>query len=173
MEPSRSAAENPVGGAPGLSVLERRRIEAGVLGPMLNAFRERFGDEATRETATGVITGIARKQGAEMADFLGGNDLETFAANKDPWRKGGALDIEELERSSSVYSFNVTRCGYADMYRKMGYGELGDIFSCTRDFEFSTGFNSKIKLTRTQTIMQGAAFCDFRYTLDQDDDNGG
>ncbi len=164
--------ENPIGGAPGLSVLERRRIEAAVLGPMLKAFQDRFGEQATRETATGVITEIARNQGAEMAQFLGGNDLETFAANKDPWRKGGALDVEELERTPTAYSFNVTRCGYADMYRKMGHGDLGDIFSCTRDFEFSTGFNSKIKLERTQTIMQGASFCDFRYTLEEHDQKG-
>jgi hypothetical protein len=158
--------ENPVGGASGLGVFERRRIEAAVLGPMLRAFQERFGEDATRETAREVITQIARAQGAEMADFLGNNDLETFAANKDPWRKGGALDVEELERTLNAYSFNVTRCGYADMYRKMGYGDLGDIFSCTRDFEFSQGFNSRIKLTRTQTIMHGATHCNFRYTLD-------
>ncbi len=165
---SADSADNPVGGAQGLSVLERRRIEAGVLGPMLNAFRDRFGEEETREAAREVITEIARAQGAEMAKFLGGDDLETFAANKDPWRKGGALDVEELERNGAAYSFNVTRCGYADMYRKMGYGDLGDIFSCTRDFEFSKGFNPRIKLTRTQTIMQGAAFCDFRYTLEEE-----
>ena len=134
---------------------------------MLNAFRERFGEEETRATAREVITQIARKQGAEMAEFLGKNDLETFAANKDPWRKGGAMDVEELERGETSYSFNVTRCGYADMYRKMGFGDFGDIFSCTRDFEFSTGFNPKIKLSRTQTIMQGASFCNFRYTVDE------
>lgn len=162
--------DNPVGGAAGLGVFERRRIEAGVLGPMLRAFQERFGAEATRETAQQVITDIARQQGAEMAKFLGKNDLLTFAANKDPWRKGGALDVEELERSSTSYSFNVTRCGYADMYRKMGYGDLGDIFSCTRDFEFSMGFNDKIKLSRTQTIMQGAAYCNFRYTFEPGED---
>lgn len=165
------SAKNPVGGAPGLGVFERRRIEAAVLGPMLNAFKERFGEDETRETAVEVITKIAQEQGAEMAQFLGGNDLETFAANKDPWRKGGALDVEELERNDKVYSFNVTRCGYADMYRKMGYGDLGDIFSCTRDFEFSTGFNPKIKLSREQTIMQGAEFCNFRYTLEDGADS--
>ena len=159
-------ADNPVGGAGGLGVFERRRIEASVLGPMLRAFQQRFGTAATRETARQVITDIARGQGAEMAEFLGSNDLVTFAANKDPWRKGGALDVEELERSETAYSFNVTRCGYADMYRKMGYGDLGDIFSCTRDFEFSQGFNPRIKLTRTQTIMDGATHCNFRYTLE-------
>jgi hypothetical protein len=30
------------------------------------------------------------------------------------------------------------------------------------------GFNPKIKLERTQTIMEGADHCDFRYTLEKD-----
>jgi hypothetical protein len=157
---------NPVTGAEGLSVLERRRIEAGVLGPMLRAFQEKFGAEATKEVARKVITEIAQKQGRELAKFLGDNDLDAFAASKEPWRRGGSLEVKELKRTPQEYSFNVTRCRYAEMYRDMGYSELGEIFSCTRDFEFSRGFNSRIRLKRTQTIMQGAAFCDFRYTLD-------
>ena len=51
------------------------------------------------------------------------------------------------------------------MYRELGYGDLGEVFSCTRDFEFSKGFNPDVKLTRTQTIMKGAPYCDFRYEL--------
>jgi valyl-tRNA synthetase len=50
-----------------------------------------------------------------------------------------------------------------EMYRDLGYQDLGAILSCGRDFEFPRGFNSRLKLTRTQTIMQGASCCDFRY----------
>lgn len=157
--------QNPVSGAGNLGVLERRRIEAMLLGPMLRAFSERFGKDATVETARQVITDIAQRQGGELAEFLGKNDLTAFADSKEPWRRGDSLTIEELERMPEKYSFNVTRCRYAEMYREMGFGDLGDVFSCTRDFEFSRGFNSKIRLTRTQTIMQGAAYCDFRYEL--------
>jgi hypothetical protein len=42
---------------------------------------------------------------------------------------------------------------------------MGTIFSCTRDFALVEGFNPNISLKRTQTIMQGADFCDFRYRL--------
>ena len=165
--------KNPVTGAEGLSVLERRRIEAAVLGPMLQAFQEKFGAEETKEVARRVITEIAQKQGRELAQFLGDDGLEAFAASKEPWRRGGSLEVTELKRTPQEYSFNVTRCRYAEMYREMGYPELGDIFSCTRDFEFSRGFNSRIGLVRTQTIMQGAAFCDFRYTVDPSPEGAG
>lgn len=169
MPTDKQSNQNPVTGSGDLSVLERRKIEAMVLGPMLQAFGDRFGEDETRETASEVITEIARAQGRELAQFLGGDDLVTFAENKGPWRKGGALDVEELERTKTAYSFNVTRCKYAEAYRDLGFGELGDIFSCTRDFEFSRGFNPKIRLTRTQTIMQGASHCNFRYTMEPED----
>jgi hypothetical protein len=34
-----------------------------------------------------------------------------------------------------------------------------------RDFALVEGFNPKINLTRTQTIMEGADYCDFRFTM--------
>jgi hypothetical protein len=34
---------------------------------------------------------------------------------------------------------------------------------CTADFAVADGFGSDVTLTRTQTIMQGASHCDFRY----------
>ena len=147
-----------------MDVIDRRRIEAMVLGPMLRAFQAEFGIEKTNEIATGVITKLARDQGAEFAKGIGANGLEDCAANKDAWRRHGALEIDIVESDSERYSFNVTRYKYAEMYHELGFGDLGAIFSCTRDFEFVAGFNPKLNLERTQTIMQGASHCDFRYS---------
>jgi hypothetical protein len=49
------------------------------------------------------------------------------------------------------------------MYRAMGLGEIGHLLSCQRDATFCEGYDPKLKMTRTQTIMQGADRCDFRY----------
>jgi len=68
-----------------------------------------------------------------------------------------------LERSDDVFDYNVTRCRYAELYQALGLAELGFVFSCNRDFALIEGFNGGIELTRTQTIMQGAPYCDFRY----------
>jgi hypothetical protein len=73
--------------------------------------------------------------------------------------------MEVLEQSENSFSFNVTRCRYAELYQALGIAELGAILSCNRDFSLIEGFNPDIHLTRTQTIMEGAAFCDFRYHL--------
>ena len=40
---------------------------------------------------------------------------------------------------------------------------------CSLDFPFAEGFGPDIKLMRTQTIMQGASHCDFRYKRQEAD----
>ena len=56
-----------------------------------------------------------------------------------------------------------TRCRYAEFYKELGEPELGFLLVCGADFTTAEGFGPDIKLTRTQTIMQGASHCDFRY----------
>ena len=146
-----------------LSVLDRRRIEATVLGPMLRAFQSEIGDERASAVARGVLEQIAKGQGRAFRERVGSGDLETFAGNRDAWRAGGALETSVLASTRDRYEFDVTRCRYAEMYRELGFADLGLIFSCGRDFSFAQGFNPDVSLTRTQTIMEGAPFCDFRY----------
>ena len=50
--------------------------------------------------------------------------------------------------------------------KQVGLREFGYCLSCCRDNPFVEGFNPKIKFKRTQTIMEGAPYCDFRYTLE-------
>jgi hypothetical protein len=44
--------------------------------------------------------------------------------------------------------------------------DLGAILSCGRDGALGDGFNPRMRLVRTQTIMEGAGHCDFRYTME-------
>ena len=152
-----------------MSVLDRRRIEAMVLGPMIRAFEQEIGKERAHAIARRVIIKIAQDQGKR----LGGNDLSTFSRGKDPWTRGGALEMDVLEDSEVHVSFNVTRCRYAEMYRELGMEDLGFIFSCGRDGALSSGFSPRLKLERTQTIMEGASHCDFRYTQAQESEEDG
>jgi len=148
---------------PGLSLLQRREIEARIVGPLLRAVAGELGREKTLELARGVISELARQGGADLARRFGEATLETFARGLDLWREGGALEIEMLEQSAERLSFNVTRCRYAEMYRALGLADLGSSLSCQRDFSLVEGFNPAIGLTRTQTIMEGASYCDFRF----------
>lgn len=147
---------------PSITHIERRKIEAGVLIPLLEAFQRAIGPEQANVIARDVILEFARKDGARWAAQCGG-DLAALEQVAGIWAKGGALEIAAGERSDDVLSFSVTRCGYAEFFKGLGLAELGFLFHCNRDFAMVEGFNPDISLTRTQTIMQGASHCDFRY----------
>jgi hypothetical protein len=149
-----------------IGVLKRREIEARILAPLLTAFSEEFGRERVIEIARQVIVQIAREQGRSLAEHMGGNSLAHFVKSKENWVKDDALSIEVRQISEAAYDFDVTRCRYAEMYRLLGIPELGAVLSCGRDFALGEGFNPDLKLTRTQTIMEGARCCDFRYRIE-------
>jgi hypothetical protein len=147
-----------------IGVLQRREIEVRILAPVLEALGNAFGKEAVYEITRRVIVDIARQQGRELAETLGGNDLATYGASVEPWRRGGALELHVLNQDETHLDFDVNRCKYAELYRDLGLTELGAILSCDRDASFIEGFNSAIQLDRTQTILQGASHCDFRFS---------
>ena len=146
-----------------IGVLKRREIEARIIGPLLEALGERFGHEDVLEIARQTIIRIAQEQGAALAESMGGDSLAHFAEAQPNWTKDGALEMEVVALDEARFHFNVTRCLYAELYRALGIPELGAVLSCNRDFALIQGFNADIELTRTQTIMEGAAFCDFRF----------
>lgn len=151
---------------PKMSLLQQRYIEARVVGPLIRAFQREMGADEAAAVARRAIQEIARERGRELAQQSERQDLEAFAEVAKAWRSQGALTIQVLEQSATRFDFNVTRCRFAEMYREMGLADLGSILSCERDGSLCQGFSQEIALTRTQTIMQGAPFCDFRYTYE-------
>jgi hypothetical protein len=149
--------------SPRHSLLQRREIEARIVGPLVHALRDELGEEKALALVRRVIADLARQSGADLARRLGEASLGAFAQCLSLWSEGGALEIDLLEQSADRLSFNVTRCRYAEMYHALGLGDLGSSLSCQRDFSLVEGFNPAIQLTRTQTIMSGAPFCDFRF----------
>jgi L-2-amino-thiazoline-4-carboxylic acid hydrolase len=154
--------------APSLTLLERREMEARIVGPLVRAFVKEFGPEKSLAIVREVISQLARDSGAELALSVGEASLEAFARCLDLWKAGGALEIVVLEQSPHRLDFNVTRCRYAEMYRALGLADLGSSLSCQRDFALIEGFNPKVTLRRSQTLMEGAAFCDFRFATEDD-----
>ena len=147
-----------------LGILARRKIEAAVIAPIYEEMRAAFGEESARDVLRRAIRRAAIAAGAEMAARTpGGADLESFKSILHLWTQDDALTIEVLAEVPGVLDFNVRRCRYAETYRAMGLGEIGVFLSCNRDGAFCEGYDPRIELTRTQTIMGGASHCDFRY----------
>ena len=148
-----------------IGVLKRREIEARILAPVVEALAQEFGEAQVLEVVRDTIQNIARQQGSEMAKDMGGCTLGKYQASMEAWKTDDALQIDVIEQSPTVFAYNTTRCRYADMYKDLGIPELGVVLSCNRDQALIEGFNPNIKLKRTQTIMEGAVFCDFRFEL--------
>jgi hypothetical protein len=152
-----------------MAMLERRRLEAKLLAHVYATVEEHHGVEAASRVIAESVRRAAIEQGAEMAAAIDGRtSLETFVAAQELWTRGGALAVEVDEASDTRFAFKVTRCEYARMYREMGLGNIGHLLSCQRDGTFCEGYDPKLKLQRTQTIMQGASHCDFEYTYDKE-----
>ena len=152
-----------------LPILELREIEAAILKPVYEEAVRRFGEAAARALIETAIRRKAIEDGRRMGRDRGDQPLAAFADSLDRWTAGGALEIDVLEQRADQLDFNVTRCRYAEMYRRMGLGDIGHLLSCNRDGAFCEGFDPSIRLQRTQTIMAGASHCDFRYRLSDDD----
>ncbi len=152
-----------------LPILQQRRIEANILKHVYENLSERFGKEQAREIVQETVSQSAIEQGKTFADQIDGDpNLKDFYDILPLWSRDGALEIDVLEASPDKLDFDVKRCRYAEMYREMGIGEIGDLLSCQRDGDFCIGYNAEIEFRRTQTIMGGASHCDFRYSLVQD-----
>lgn len=145
--------------------LQRRELQAPVAACLIREFAAVLGRDAAIEIATRAIREDARKSGRDLADRFGGNGLADLRrVIEEVWAEADAVAIRWLESTEDRLNFDVTRCRYAEMYEAMGMKELGFCLSCSRDGAFVEGYNNRISLTRTQTLMEGASCCDFRFT---------
>lgn len=146
-----------------ISHLQRRKIEGRVLLPFIETLVEQFGEDSAHAVLDTTINKLAIRDGTVWAETYG-NDLNGLReVAEQVWGGGGSLQVEVLEQDDTHLSFNVTRCKYAEFYREMGLTEIGQHIHCQRDYAMIDGFNPDLDLTRTQTLMSGAACCDFRY----------
>lgn len=146
-----------------IGILTRREVEARILIPLIDALGDKFGRKAVVEVISETIIRIAKEQGKDLAEVMGGKSASHFLDSLAFWTKNNALEIQINKQNDTELSYDVTRCRYAEMYRTLGAVDLGRVFSCNRDFALIEGFNPKAVLTRKQTIMQGDPVCDFRY----------
>ncbi|MBD9372247.1 L-2-amino-thiazoline-4-carboxylic acid hydrolase [Rhizobium sp. ARZ01] len=154
-----------------IPVLLKRRLQAQVIGPIHAEMVEVLG----KEKADAILDSAVRKAAIAEGRAFAGNEpggvtsMASFIKLYELWTADSALEVEVLEATDEVYNFNVTRCRYAETYKEMGLGGIGQLMSCNRDGTFCQGYDPNIKLTREQTIMAGAPCCTFRYRYESDE----
>jgi hypothetical protein len=152
-----------------IPVIEQAKIQAQVLVPLIKTLQAELGEERANALVSKALGDVYRRLGeqwwrAKQSRHVGENMAAAFAA----FAKGDAIDYSVRAQSQDACEIDVTGCRYARFYKELGEPELGFLLVCSSDFPFAEGFGADMKLTRTQTIMQGASHCDFRYRRQKD-----
>lgn len=152
-----------------LSLLEEVKLQAQVLVPLLKALRAEIGKEKADRIVGQALTEWSKSLYRRIGEQKGGAPRERFDAI---WadlrpRIGNAVDRDMLKDDSEVREYNVTRCAYAEFFKALGEPDLGTVLLCDIDFHIAEIGAPAIEFKRTQTIMKGAPYCDFRYRMKQ------
>jgi len=146
-----------------ISHLQRRKIEGRVLIPFVQTLREKLGENAMREVLDATIRKLAAEDGAAWAETYGRTTASLRTVAQELWAGDGAMDVQVISESDDHLDFNVTRCQYAEFYKELGLSDIGYRVHCNRDHASLAGFNGELELSRSRTIMEAAACCDFRF----------
>lgn len=150
-----------------ISVMDRAKIQARVLLPLIRTLREEIGEERASEILRGALDEASREQIQAEAQQLEGTPREKFEAMM---RRSGAanaaqIEMEMLEATPETLDFNVHSCKYAELFAALGEPELGAMLLCAGDFHMAAVGGPDVQFSRSQTLMQGATHCDFRFRV--------
>jgi len=146
--------------------IEQIKIQAQVLVPLVKTLQAELGEARANTLVRKALGDLYRRYGEKFWRSQNERDVgRKMAAAFDSFAAGDALDYEVLSKTPEAFDLNITGCRYAQFYQEIGVPELGFLLVCSADFPMAEGFATPVELTRTQTIMQGASHCDFRYRL--------
>jgi hypothetical protein len=129
---------------------------------LLEELSRRHGEEKVFEVIDAIIF-FNCKRDWERNGKEKDNSLDTFL--KLLWEPLRDIGFEFSSRKKdNVVQYSVTRCPLAIEARKRKVEKWLYRLVCLTDEPSVTGFNPKIKFSRTQTLMQGNPLCDHCYT---------
>jgi len=150
---------------PSISLLEKVRIQAQVLLPVMRAMRGEMG----REKADALVRDALREWSKQLfADI--GSGIEGSPGRKFAKMNGALAEVTEREVTFDMHrddrearEFDITSCRFAEFFHALGEPELGALLICHVDADIADAGGDAVSFRRTQTLMQGAPCCDFRY----------
>jgi predicted ArsR family transcriptional regulator len=150
---------------PRLSLLDKTRIQAQVLVPVLRALRSELGKEKADAIVRQALRDWSKQLFAAIGQGIEGSPRRKWAAIQSVWGEvsGREVEVEILRHDEEALEIDVTHCRFAEFFRALGEPELGALLICETDFDIAAAGGSEVSLTRDQTIMQGAPSCTFRY----------
>jgi hypothetical protein len=150
---------------PKISFLDKTRIQAQVLVPVLRALRAELGRDKADLIVKHALRDWSKQLFAAIGDGIAGSPRRKWATMHSALGDVTAREVEfEMRRhDDEALEFDVTRCRFAEFFRALGEPELGALLICETDFDIAAASDGEVSLDRAQTIMRGAPSCTFRY----------
>ena len=150
---------------PRLSLLDKTRIQAQVLLPVLRTLRAELGKDKADAIVKKALRDWSKQLFAAVGENVGGSPRRKWAAIQSVFDEvsGREVDVEILRHDKEALEIDVTHCRFAEFFRALGEPELGALLICEADFDIASVGEGEVSLDRAETIMQGAPSCTFRY----------
>ena len=150
---------------PKVSLLDKTRIQAQVLVPVLRALRTELGKDKADAMMKQALRDWSKQLFAGIGDSIEGSPRRKWATMQSALNEVSAREVEFeiLRHDKEVLEIDVTRCRFAEFFRALGEPELGSLLICETDFDIAPAGEGEVSLDRAQTIMGGAPSCTFRY----------
>jgi hypothetical protein len=150
---------------PKLSLLDKTRIQAQVLVPVLRALRAELGQDKADAIVRQALRDWSRQLFAAVGEGIAGSPRRKWAAIQSVFGEvsGREVEVETRRHDKEALDIDVTRCRFADFFRALGEPDLGALLICEADFDIASVGEGEVSLERAQTIMRGAPTCTFRY----------
>ena len=150
---------------PKISLLDKTRIQAQVLVPVLRALRAELGKAKADAIVKQALRDWSKQLFAAIGDGIAGSPRRKWASIQSVWGEvsGREVEVEILRHDKEALEIDVTRCRFAEFFRALGEPELGALLICETDFDIASVGEGEVSLDRAQTLMQGAPSCTFRY----------
>jgi hypothetical protein len=150
---------------PKVSLLDKTRMQAQVLVPVLRALRAELGTEKADAIVREALRGWSRQLFAAVGDEIEGSPRRKWAAMQGALNDASAREVEFeiLRQDRQALDIDVTRCRFAEFFRALGEPELGALLICATDVDIAAAGEGEVTLDRAETLMGGAPRCAFRY----------
>jgi predicted ArsR family transcriptional regulator len=150
---------------PEISLLDKTRIQAQVLVPVLRALRAELGDDKANAIVRDALRDWSKQLFAAIGDSLEGSPRRKWATLRSALDEVTAREVEFeiLRQDKEALDIDVTHCRFAEFFRALGEPELGSLLVCATDVDILAPSEGAVSLERAETIMRGAPRCTFRY----------
>lgn len=150
---------------PELPLLDKTRMQAQVLVPVLRALRAELGKDRADALVKQALRAWSRQLFATIAEGIEGNPRRKWATIQKIFGEvtGREVEFEIRRHDEEGLDIDVTRCRFAEFFRALDEPELGALLVCAADLDIAAVGRDEVSLDRDQTIMQGQPSCTFRY----------